>query len=159
MPAGHWGRRSQWFWSIPLWNLSFQPAPTVHILGIRNQARMVRKISLVFSYAKCLWEVLTLERIIEIAVFLRNLSEKCDTQAKSRKSTTSTNKNRHLESFSEGLQEFSAMPCTCLRCSENRTAQIQVVFLTNVPENCDISQLANNLFLRPPSHKRKAAPR
>ena len=36
-----------------------------------------------------------------------NVFEKCDTQAKSRKSTSSTNKKTHLESFSEGLHEFS----------------------------------------------------
>ena len=144
VPAGHWGRRSQWFWSIPLWNLSFQPAPTVHILEIGNRVQVASKMGFqdgCTSFQLCqvvLWEDLTLEKIIVAAVFWPNVFEKCDTQAKSRKSTSSTNKKTHLESFSEGLHEFSAMPRTCLRTCERGKVQSRVVFSPNVLEKCDM---------------------
>ena len=120
VPAGHRGRRSQWFWSIPFWNISFQPAPTVHILEVGNRVQVASKMGFqdwCTSFELCqvvLWEVLTLERVIVAVVFSPNVSEKYYTQAKSRKFTSWSHKKRCLEWFTEVMHEFPGVPGTCL---------------------------------------------
>ena len=144
-------------------SLSFQQAPIVHILGIGNRVQVAPKLGFQdvrTSFQLChvvLWEGPALERVIVAVVFWPNVSKKCHTRLKFRKLTSSCTKNRGLGWFIEAPHEFSGVPRTCLSSSKRGKAQSQVVFSPNILEKCHTSKLANNMFLRPPSHKRKAA--